>query len=202
DNTAESSELWVGSEAIGTSETDVLTHYGAIISNPNSKGDSDKVTIAVPDEQVKVFAYVGPSGTVTATTSDVSYTYTGLTSEVAVLDSEATTTVPMIVVGGPYANSLARTLVGSDDAAIETFFGYDADAGTGKGIVKLYDSSETTWGVDAMLVAGWNSDDTRAAAYILGKYLSGSKSLSALSGKTKIAVTATDATTVTDETVE
>jgi len=202
DNQADAAELAVGSTNIGTAKTDILTHYGTIIKNPDTQGDGDKVTLEVPAEQVKMYVYAGAPTTSTSTTSDIAYTYTGLTSEVAVLDIEATTTVPMIIVGGPYANSLARTLIGSDDATIEEFFGYDATAETGKGIVKLYDSSETTWGVDALLVAGWSADDTRAAAYILGKYLTGAKSLSALSGKTKIAVTATDATTISNEEVE
>jgi hypothetical protein len=200
---AELAELSVGTTAeyIGTSESDVLTHYGTLIKNPTSKGDGDKVVFEVPDDQVKVYVYVGPVGATSASSGDVSYAYTGLTSEVAKLDNEANTNVPLIIVGGPYANSLARTLVGSDDAAIQTFFGYDATANTGKGIVKLYDSSETTWGVDALLVAGWTASDTRAAAYTLGKYLTGAKSLSALSGKTEIAITATGATTITDEVV-
>ena len=200
DNDAEADELKIGTESVGTAKTDILTHYGTIIGNPNSNGDSDKVVLEVPDEQVKVYVYLGAPG-MTTTTGEVSYTYSGLNAEVAVLDSEADTSgsTPLVIVGGPYANALAASLIGSDDATIKDYFGYDETTGAGKGIVKLYDASATPWNVEAMVVAGWAAKDTRAAAYILGQYLTGVKDLSALDGKSSITVTAMSATSISSE---
>lgn len=202
DNDADSAELKIGGASVGTVKSDIMTHFGSIVKNPDSNGDSDKVIIHVPDEQVKAYVYLGAPGATTVT-GDVSYTYSGLNAEVAVLDSEADTSgaTPLVIVGGPYANALAASLIGTNDADIETYFGYDATAGSGKGIVKLYDSGDTPWSVQAMVVAGWAAKDTRAAAYILGQYLTGVKSMSALNSKSSITVTATSATSISSEEV-
>lgn len=200
DNSADASELVIGTTGVGTVKTDIMTHFGSVIANPDSNGDADKFSIEVPDEQVKTWVYLGPSGTTAAgTTTGVTYTRTGLNSEVAVLDSEADTTgaTPLIVVGGPYANAMAASLLGTDDTVIEEFFGYDGTSG--KGIVKLYDASETDWDVEAMIVAGWEAKDTRAAAYVLGQYLTGVNALSGLNGKSMITVTATSATSISSK---
>lgn len=202
DNSADVGELVIGTSNVGTVKSGILTHYGSVIGNPDSNGDSDKVVIEVPDEQVKAYVYLGaPTTGTTTTTTGVTYTYTGLNAEVAVLDSEADTTgsTPLIVVGGPYANAVAKTLIGTDDTAIEEFFGYDATAGTGKGIVKMYDASDSSLNVEAMVVAGWAAKDTRAAAYVLGQYLTGVNAMSGLSGKSTITVTATSATSISSK---
>lgn len=202
DNSADVAELVLGTDSVGTVKSDILTYFGAIVKNPDSNGDSDKVVIQIPDEQVKAFVYLGAADAdTTVVTTGVTYTYTGLNAEVAVLDSEADTTgsTPLIIVGGPYANALAKSLIGSDDAAIQTFFGYDETAGTGKGIVKLYDSGDTPWSVEAMVIAGWEAKDTRAAAYVLGQYLTGVNALSGLEGKSLITVTATSATSISSK---
>ena len=195
DTASDGGELIFDEEAIGTYKYDLLSNYGVVFKSGDG---STSVQMLVPRSQNKVKVLLGKEGA-SVSTGDVSYTYVALNSEVAVLDSEANTNVPLIIVGGPYANTLAAGLVSTADA--ETFFGYSATTGTGKGVVKLYDSSETTWGVDAMLVAGWAAKDTRAAAYILGQYITeaGTKTLASLNGKTQITVSGT---TVTGSTVE
>ncbi|MBR9689750.1 MAG: S-layer protein [Candidatus Altiarchaeota archaeon] len=145
--------------------------------------------------------YLGAPTTGTVSTVGVTYTYSGLNAEVAVLDSEADTSgnTPLVIVGGPYANALAASLIGSDDATVKDFFGYDATANTGKGVVKLYDASATPWNVEAMVVAGWEAKDTRAAAYMLGQYMTGAKTLSNLDGLSEKKISATSATSYTEE---
>ena len=196
---AETSEVQLAGDNIGTLETDVMSHYGIIVLNPNNNGDSDKVLFKVPAEQVKVKTYVGApiGGTVEA--EGAAYTYAAITSEVAVMDSEANTNQPVIIVGGPYANSLAAQLIGTDDATIRSFFG--ADEG-GLGIVKLYDATETPWNQPALLVAGWSADQTRAAAYVLSQYMTGVRDKTELTGKTTIKVTASTPTSIGTVTLE
>ena len=185
--------------AVGAFDGSLLTHYGAILSSVKSNADSDEVDIKLPNAQTKINAFIGAvSGSASTVSGDVSYMRTALNTEVAVLDSEADTSgTPLVVVGGPYANQIARQLVGSDDTTIQDFFGYDGTSG--KGVVKLYDASATPFSAQAMLVAGWEAKDTRAAAYLLSQYMTGAKSLSALEGKSMMTVTATDAKTVTNE---
>ena len=185
--------------SVGAFDGSLLTHYGAILSAVKSNADSDEVVIKLPDAQTKIQAFIGGgSGTTTTVAGDVTYTMTALNTEVAVLDSEADTSgTPLVIVGGPYANTVAKTLIGSDDAAIQDFFGYDGTSG--KGVVKLYDASATPFSAQAMVVAGWDAKDTRAAAYMLSQYLTGAKDISALSGLAERKVTASSATSYVEE---
>ncbi len=193
---AEAGDIILDSIEIGAKETDVRSTFGIIVKDPDAGAENDEVAFEVPDEQVYAKVYLGSvSGGTTVSDGSTSMILSGLNAEVAVLDSEASTSTPMVVVGGPFANAIAAQLVSTADA--ETFFGYDGS--TGKGVVKLYDVSETPWSVQAMIVAGWDAKDTRAAAYILSQYVSGAKTLSNLEGKSMITVSASGATTITSE---
>ncbi|MBR9680351.1 MAG: hypothetical protein GOU98_00835 [Candidatus Altiarchaeota archaeon] len=199
---SEASDVYVDDNdrtAVGTFDGSLLTHYGAILSSVKSNADSDEVVIKMPDAQTKIQAFIGGgSGSTTTVAGDVTYIMTALNTEVAVLDSEADTSgTPLVIVGGPYANTVAKTLIGSDDAAIQDFFGYDGTSG--KGVVKLYDASATPFSAQAMVVAGWDAKDTRAAAYMLSQYLTGAKDISALSGLAERKVTASSATSYVEE---
>ncbi|MBR9679590.1 MAG: hypothetical protein GOU99_00905 [Candidatus Altiarchaeota archaeon] len=200
-NQAESGEVTLGGIDISTYKTDVRSNYGIVLLNPDSNGDTDKVKFQVPDEQVKVNVYLGdPTGGATASAADITYTYAPITTEVAVMDSEASTTQPMIVIGGPGINSLAQQLLGSRETSFEewkTFFGYDDATATGKGVIKVYDAADTPWTQPAVLIAGWEAKDTRAAGYIFAKYLS-QEAVSEWDSKTKVVISGE---TVTGSTV-
>ncbi|MFH0923070.1 MAG: S-layer protein [Candidatus Micrarchaeota archaeon] len=74
-----------------------------------------------------------------------------------VLDSQASTTQPLIVVGGPMVNSVASTVLGGRSAMT---------AGT-EAMVKVYD--------DKIVVAGYMADDTMAAANALINWMASNK---------------------------
>ncbi len=182
--------------AVGSAKYDIVNKYGAKFL----AGDGTKtVQVEIPKSQDKLKVLIGKdTGDVTTTT--VTLTRTALNSAVAVLDSEATTdgSMPLVVVGGPYANSVAASILGTDSATVQDYFGYDATADKGKGVIEFREGESAVGGADVLIVAGWSATDTRAAGYLLGQYLSGAKSLSDLSGKTKVILTATGATSVTD----
>lgn len=74
-----------------------------------------------------------------------------------VLDSQASTTQPLIVVGGPMVNSVASTVLGGRGALT---------AGT-EAMVKVFD--------DKIVVAGYLADDTMAAANALINWMASNK---------------------------
>ncbi len=188
-------EVIIGSENFGSKDYDYMTKYGAIVKA--GKDVDDLVEIEIPKAKQEVIFYAGKEGAMTATaTAEV--VKSAITSEVAVLDTEYATGVPLVVVGGPAVNKVAEQILGSRETSYEQwkeFFGVD-ETGEGKGVIKLYDADETSLGVPVLLVAGWEAKDTRAAAYVLAKYLTEGK-ISEWAGKTKVTVAATSATSIT-----
>lgn len=151
----------------GTTDYDLHTTYGVFIEEPESQfGSGSSFSFSVPEEQQKA--------TLTVTTSNSQRTDAGQSSgafqinplpfgQVAVLDSDVSSSqigsTPMIVVGGPWSNSVADTLLGEpSDEDIEEMF----TPGEGK----------LMWFEDemALLVAGYEPADTVAASNVLANY--------------------------------
>jgi len=112
----------------------------------NDEDDGD-LLIKYPEEPVYVEVVIGA----TAVTGEV-------IEGAIVLDSEVGTTISenVIVVGGPCANSLAASLLGSTTDWPACQEGFEA----GKGILKLVESGDNV----ALVVAGYSAEDTQAAA--------------------------------------
>jgi len=157
----------IGGDSI-TGETDldggfVMMDYGAYFVNPENQFDSaDTFEITVPVEQQQVTVLIKSKGSTVSAGSEggMSYSVNPIALGLGVLDTGATFgTKPMIVVGGPNANTAAAELMGNPTPEViaETFQ-------EGKGIIKYYDDKQ------AMLVAGWGAQDTQGAAYVLAKY--------------------------------
>ena len=150
----------------GTTDYDggyVMMDYGAYFVNPaNQFNSGDTFEITVPSEQQEVTVLIKSKGSTVSAGSEggMSYSVNPIALGLGVLDTAATIgTKPMIVVGGPNANTAAAELMGNPTPEViaETFQ-------EGKGIIKYYDDKQ------AMLVAGWGAQDTQGAAYVLAKY--------------------------------
>ena len=165
------------------------TYYGTYIEKyvPTGTGE-DKITWKYPDEATYGLVYIAPMGasatTVTTGTS---------TSYVSLEDTEVTdvSAYNAIVVGGPAANMVAADLLDL------TYPSYGSASGLmeGDAIIKLVDNGAKV----ALIVYGWEKDDTKRAAKVLESY----SAYEDLTG-TEVSVTGTLAspTIVTSEVVE
>ena len=136
------------------------TTYGTFVEQvtPTGSGAADTITVMMPDEATYAEVYIAPSG------SSVTTTVTGA-SGLAILDDSEVTDVAMynaIIVGGPAANTIAADLLGL------TYPAYGADSGLSEGeaMIKMVDNGAKV----AMIVFGWESDDTKRAAKVLESY--------------------------------
>ncbi len=130
--------------------------------------DTDKntnVDVFVPTKEIHYDMWLAPiasSAVVSGSPTGGSYTINPFQVGAAVLDKDAMNligTTPLIVVGGPLVNTVAMQLMGNPTAAqINTMF----QAGTAT--IKLYPTQ------NAILVAGYNAQDTLGASYVLAKY--------------------------------
>ncbi|MEA3378585.1 MAG: hypothetical protein U9Q69_02995, partial [Nanoarchaeota archaeon] len=145
-------------KTIGTKDEDLRTHYGVIIKDPDSNGDSDTVQLKIPSDQV--FANVVLKGTATSVTSSGTAYVPAEVTPKTMLSSEVSdpTAYNLIIVGGPCANPLAETVFGIACA--------DWSYAEGESLVKMVDNGEKV----AMLVAGTTALDTRRACKAVGNY--------------------------------
>jgi hypothetical protein len=145
-----------------------MTTYGAYLklNDPSGTNEAETLTIDYPLSQRggQVFVTAGTvevkegtelgGGTITTTTLNP------IGVGLAVLDTDVESsfgTTKMIVVGGPCVNTIAAKLMGSP---------VDCTAGftPGKAIIKLYADK------NALLVAGYNAQDTVGACYVLADF--------------------------------
>jgi len=163
----EASEIrWVpsnyGTKPLGTKDEDHRTKYGIIVRDPKSHGASDEVVLEIPGDIV--LADISISGSRTTTPEE---TGPGTSEEAptAMLDSELTnpSQYNVITVGGPCINSVTADLLG-------VAAGTCGDASSGieqdTAIIELK-QQDGHW---AMVVAGWEGEDTRRAGIVLKNY--------------------------------
>ena len=143
------------------------TNYGAFFElySPTSGSAIPELTINYPlvQRSAEVFVTAGTvevhegaaSGSGTYESTELNPIAVGL----AVLDTNAPAigTEPMIVVGGPCANTVAAELMGNPENCAEGFE-------PGKAIIKLWSDQ------NAMLVAGYEAQETLGACYVLADY--------------------------------
>jgi hypothetical protein len=149
-----------------------------------------KLVIKAPEEDVYANVFVTPlDATVVggasggATAEKVNPFKIGL----AKLDVDAESmNYNMIIVGGPCANTLADEVMGSPESCA-------ADFEAGKAKLKYFDRNSKV----ALLVAGYNADDTLGAAYVLADY----SDYSGLSGADEVEVVVASLDQITVSTV-
>jgi hypothetical protein len=145
-----------------------MTEYGVYLklNDPDGADEADALTIEYPLSQrgAQVFVVAGSielsAGSETSGGSITSTMLNPIGVGMAVLDTDAESSygsTKMIVVGGPCVNTIAARLMGNP---------VDCTAGftPGKAIIKLFSAQ------NALLVAGYNAQDTVGACYVLGDY--------------------------------
>ncbi len=152
-----------GGTIAATDDEDYLTSYGVKISDIESQFDDDEFTLEIPHDGLVAELVVKSSGTVVSAGASGSTSYSvnpiGLGLGILDTDAPALGSKPMIVVGGPYANTVAAELLGNPtpEQIGETFT-------DGKALISWYEDQQ------AMLVAGWSAQDTQGASYVVAKY--------------------------------
>lgn len=153
--------------SIGTQDEAGLTTYGVSFEDPESQlGSGSTFEFMVPAEQQTANYVVATQGTSVTQSSGSSdsgaVNVNRIPVGLGVLDSEAQSLIgetPMITVGGPYVNTVSAELLGNpSQEEIEEMF----QAGTAK--VRMFEDEQ------ALLVAGYNPEDTVRAARVVASY--------------------------------
>jgi hypothetical protein len=174
---------------VDAKEGDSDTQFAVSAKGSMLKFDNDEklwLEISAPEEDVFANVFVTPlSGKVSGGSSTGGVTadkVNPFTVGLAVLDeSAAGMTKNMIVVGGPAVNTIAAELLGNPANPAEGF-------SAGKAKIKFFDRK----GKAALLVAGYDAQDTVGAAYVLASH-----SKYTLSGdEVEVVVTSLDQITV------
>jgi len=182
------SETWDDSDYKG-----YLTDFGTYVLEDGSDSDNTQLTdISYSPNQMYAEVFFAPSDAMSTitTTGDTYDVVNPIAFGMAVLDSEISVGDDnLIVVGGPCANTVAYDLMGNPTACGEGF-------NPGKGLIKMFETDNKM----AILVAGYEADDTKAAAYVLTHYAD-SDYAAVLDGKSEVEVTTAnyEATEITAE---
>ena len=155
------------SEEASTNDNEVsewYSEYGVLV-RLDETSDEDEFTFHIPYSQLLPQVF-GVSGEVTSTVVEdagSAVTVSPVEAGIAVLDSEVGTNwrnTNTIAVGGPCVNSVAADLMGNPTDCTEGFT-------EGRAMVRLFEQSGDNV---AMLVAGYNADDTRRASTVVNRY--------------------------------
>lgn len=162
DEDADSDELIIDGVNIGTEDNDVMDYYGMIVETPESNGDDDEVVIQIPTDVVEAqISIVGEGSRVIDTNATMPTLPTG--ADYVFKDTEIATVQDnnLIIVGGTCINAEARKLLGTGVLCGSNFT--DATGvGAGHALVQVFDNPYAADKV-AILVAGYNAEDTTAA---------------------------------------
>lgn len=184
--TAEDYEINVTTEGTirngGKKSQEVVADSGVIVASTSSSAASDAIVLKIADKNLAVKAYFGTLGAA-ATAGSTVHEVVPVTSAVALLDSEVTSTYKaanLILVGGPCVNTLVA------DLATAGKFGYTCTGWPGRnfGLVEVVDDAFTT-GKFVLVLAGTRAEDTRMACHAVQQYDT------LLKGKTATAVEVT-----------
>jgi len=142
--------------------------YGTIVTKDSNTADQAFASISYPDEQIYAQIYMAETdASITAGTSGTT-TVTQL-GDVKIKDTEVSSVSGknLIVLGGSCINSVAAKLLGG--AYCEASFTEKAGVSAGQGVIQSFGDAYTT-GKIALLVAGYNAEDTvNAASYLRTK---------------------------------
>ncbi len=166
---------WTDVPTANDDVTAYLDYYGTYAEYDTSSSDHHVVTIWYPDTQVTAQVAIGPNPQFGGTSSaNAEITFPALAGTgIGVLDTEAAPykgTKNLILVGGPYVNSLVAELAQAGKTPTKEEWRAKLQ---GKAIIQEIDNP---FGGDkiAIIVAGWSAQDTREAAMVLAtKQLTG-----------------------------
>ncbi|MFH1506018.1 MAG: hypothetical protein ABIE94_03425 [archaeon] len=155
----EALELTYGGSGIGTKDEDHRTMYGIIIYDPESGLSNDELNLDIPGDQVKANVVVRTTASsVSGGAAGTSYQVNPIAVGMAALDKDVTLgSGPMIIVGGPNANTIAMEIMGNPVDPLAFFE-------EGKAMITFYSA------YNSILVAGYEADETLGACYVLADY--------------------------------
>ena len=150
---------------LGRLDYGLMLGYGVTIDNPEYQLDRNRLTMSIPHEAAEAVVVVKTRDTQTHVSStDGAYQIVAIPpADVGVLDREVMNmigNVPMLVVGGPNANTVAANLLGVQQFSEEIADMFEPN----KAMIKLFEDK------NAILVAGYEGKDTRAASLALADF--------------------------------
>jgi len=157
-----------------STENDKVTHYvdyfGTFIVKDTSDSDHTVMTAYYPNSQM--YALVGAGSTVSVGGSAGSVTYNQsvpIVDNIARVDTEITEaqkqTKNLILVGGPAVNRLTAQALGLNYPS----YGAASTVPQNAAMIKLVNNAFNQ-GLAALVVAGWDAENTRAACSVLQQY--------------------------------
>lgn len=162
-------DIKVGKWDISSYDYNVRTVDGLIIETPEPNDDSDKFKVSIPAEygtnEFQVFVTVGSSGTTSTTSSGGIKQLVPITGSVTKLDTEVSSSSVdrhLVLVGGPAVNRLTAEAMGLSYPSYGSASGIPENAA----VIRIVDDAFTA-GKTAVIVAGWEADDTRLATSVL-----------------------------------
>jgi len=167
-NTA--NDIVYGGRDISGWEEDTRTPAGLILRNPDSNSASDKIRFSVPSEygsnDFQIFVTIGASGAGTATSSSGGVKQlVPIAGSITKLDTEvgsAEKAKNLVLVGGPAVNRLTAEAMGLKYPT----YGAASGISENTALIKIVDNAFTT-GKAAVIVAGYEAENTRLATSVL-----------------------------------
>ena len=175
-----------------TREYDIIRDGGIILRDPdgNLQGKG-AVEFSIPEEEVKANIIVSGPETTTTTQQFSSVTVNSVAGQSVIkLDTEVTDPASrnLILVGGPAVNRLTAQAMGLNYPTTGADSGVPEGAALIRMVENAFGGSNT-----ALVVAGWDAEDTRAAASVLQNYRSYANQLD---GKMEVKVSGTSVSAV------
>jgi len=169
----------VFTQTVGTgwrpTENDKVTHYvdyyGTFVVKDTSDSDHTIYTLYYPDEQMYALVGAGSEVSVGGGTGTTTYEQVvPIMDNIARLDTDpeietAKTEKNLILVGGPAVNRLTAQALGLSYPS----YGEASTIPENAAVIKLVNDAFTT-GKVALIVAGWEAENTQAACSVLQKY--------------------------------
>jgi len=187
-----SNEILMGTTDVSSRDFDNLFADGIIIYDPEQNADgAGKIVIDYPAEAVDGNVIVTGPGSVTTSLVYSSVTVNSVAGQSVIkLDTEVTDPASrnLILVGGPAVNRLTAQAMGLNYPTT----GAESGIPEGAALIRLV---ENAFGGSnsALVVAGWEAEDTRAATSVLQNYRSYANSLN---GRMEVQVSGTSVTAV------
>jgi hypothetical protein len=167
---ADADDVVYGTTNLGEKDDDYRTQYGIIVQTPEDYAERDEIVLSIPDEQVKVNVIVsGPDTDIIRDEGETVIEAVPITDDIARLDTEVTESMKqnknLILIGGPAVNMLTAQALGLD------YPSYGADSGIPEdaALLQMVNGAFNT-GKAALIVAGWEAENTRAACSVLQQF--------------------------------
>ena len=152
---------------VGKLTQDVIDDNGLIALATYSNGAADKVKIKVAAKELTARVKLGKEGGEAPTLGTVNK-IAAITSAVAKLDTEVTTAEKakhLVLVGGPAVNRLAAEALGKTYPAKGAASGITENTAIIQAVDDIFAKGKV-----ALVVAGWEADNTRIATSVLQNY--------------------------------